>query len=50
MTNLGLGKAMKVAELSYEGLEIITSKEVVVCAVRMTRAARAAAAEAESAE
>ena len=29
-----------------EGLEIITSKEVVVCAVRMTRAARAAAAEA----
>lgn len=50
VTNLGLGKAMKVAELSYEGLEIITSKEVVVCAVRMTRAARAAAAEAESAE
>ena len=27
VTNLGLGKAMKVAELSYEGLEIITSKE-----------------------
>ena len=50
VTNLGLGKTMKVAELSYEGLEIITSKEVVVCAVRMTRAARAAAAEAESAE
>ncbi len=48
VTNLGLGKTMKVAELSYEGLEIITSKEVVVCAVRMTRAARAAAAEAEA--
>ena len=47
VTNLGLGKAMKVGELSYEGLEIITSKEVVVCAVRMTRAA---AAEAESSE
>ncbi len=43
VTNLGLGKSMKVAALSYEGLEIITSKEVVVCAVRMTRAARAAA-------
>ena len=43
VTNLALGKSMKVAELSYEGLEIITSKEVVVCAVRMTRAARAAA-------
>lgn len=48
VTNLGLGKTMKVAELSYEGLEIITSKEVVVCAVRMTRAARAAAAETEA--
>lgn len=47
VTNLGLGKSMKVAALSYEGLEIITSKEVVVCAVRMTRAARAAAANAE---
>jgi large subunit ribosomal protein L25 len=50
VTNLALGKSMKVAELSYEGLEIITSKEVVVCAVRMTRAARAAAAEAETTE
>ncbi len=48
VTNLGLGKAMKVEALSYEGLEIITSKEVVVCAVRMTRAARAAQAEAEA--
>lgn len=45
VTDLGLGKSMKVAALSYEGLEILTSKEVVVCAVRMTRAARAAAAE-----
>ena len=50
VTNLALGKTMKVGELSYEGLEIITSKEVVVCAVRMTRAARAAAAEAEASE
>jgi large subunit ribosomal protein L25 len=49
VTNLGLGKTMKVAALSYEGLEIITSKEVVVCAVRMTRAARAAAADADKA-
>lgn len=46
VTGLGLGKSMKVAALSYEGLEIATSKEVVVCAVRMTRAARAAASEA----
>lgn len=50
VTNLGLGKSMKVAALSYDGLEIVTSKEVVVCAVRMTRAARAAAAEADKAE
>lgn len=46
VTDLGLGKSMKVAALSYEGLEIITSKEVVVCAVRMTRAARAAQSDA----
>jgi large subunit ribosomal protein L25 len=45
VTELGLGKSMKVAALNYEGLEIVTSKEVVVCAVRMTRAARAAQAE-----
>ena len=50
VTGLGLGKSMKVAALNYEGLEIITSKEVVVCAVRMTRAARAAASETEAAE
>lgn len=43
VTSLGLGKSMKVSALSFEGLEIITSKEVVVCAVRMTRAARSAA-------
>ena len=50
VTNLGLGKTMKVAALSYEGLEIVTSKDVVVCAVRMTRAARAAAADTASEE
>jgi hypothetical protein len=36
---------MKVATLAYDNIEIMTSKEVVVCAVRMTRAARAAAAQ-----
>ncbi len=44
VTPLGLGKSMKVAALSYDNIELVTSKEVVVCAVRMTRAARAAAA------
>lgn len=44
VTNLGLGKTIKVGELDFEGLELITSKEVVVCQVKMTRGARAAAA------
>ena len=50
VTSLALGKAMKVEELQFEGLEIVTPKEVVVCAVRMTRAARAAADTAAEAE
>lgn len=44
VTNLELGKAIKCGELSFENLELITPKEVVVCAVRLTRAARGAAA------
>lgn len=47
VTNLGLGKTIKVGELSFEGLELVTSKDVVVCQVKMTRGARAAAASAE---
>ena len=47
VTNLGLGKTIKVSELSFEGLEIVTSKEVVVCQVKMTRNARSAAAASE---
>ena len=52
VTNLTLGKSLKVSALNFEGLEIVTSKEVVVCAVRMTRAARSAAetSEEESSE
>ncbi len=40
ITNLALGKSIKVEELHFDNLEIITPKEVVVCNVRMTRAAR----------
>ena len=43
VTSLGLGKTIKVGELHFEGLELVTSKEVVVCQVKMTRGARAAA-------
>lgn len=41
---LGLGKTIKVGELSYEGLEIQNAKDAVVCAVKLTRAARGAQA------
>lgn len=44
VTELGLGKSLKVGELHYDGLEIITPKEVVVCNVKVTRAAASAAA------
>lgn len=44
VTHLGLGKTIKVAELSFEGLEIVTSPSVVVCQVKMTRSAMSAMA------
>ena len=44
VTNLGLGKTIKVGELKYEGLELLNAKEAVVCAVKLTRAARGAQA------
>ena len=51
VTELRLGKSIKVGELSFEGLELVTPKEVVVCSIKATRnsiqAAQAAAAEAE---
>lgn len=47
VTNLGLGKTIKVGELSFDGLELVTSPSVVVCQVKMTRSAMSAAAKAE---
>lgn len=44
VTNLQLGKAIKVGELSFEGLEIATPSQVIVCSVKATRASRSAAA------
>ena len=44
VTNMGLGKTIKVGELNYEGLQILNAKEAVVCAVKLTRAARGAQA------
>ncbi|MBR4389497.1 MAG: 50S ribosomal protein L25/general stress protein Ctc [Prevotella sp.] len=37
VTNLRIGKSIKVGELSFEGLEIATPKEVIVCSIKMTR-------------
>ncbi len=42
VSHLGLGKTIKVGELNFEGLELVNSKDVVVCAVQLTRAARGA--------
>ncbi len=47
VTNLGLAKTIKVAELSFPGLELITSPSVVVCQVKMTRSAMSAASRKE---
>ena len=44
VTGLKLGKSIKVGELSFEGLEIATGKEVVVCSIKSTRNSRSAAA------
>ena len=46
VTELKLGKAIKVAELNFEGLQIATPAQVVVCSVKATRASRSAAAQA----
>ena len=47
VTSLGLGKTIKVGELNFEGLELVTSPSVVVCQVKMTRSAMSAAAKKE---
>ena len=44
VTALTIGKSIKAGELSFEGLEVVTPKDVIVCTVKMTRAAAAAAA------
>ena len=46
VTSLQLGKSIKIGDLSFEGLEIASPKDVVVCSVKMTRNAAAAGNEA----
>lgn len=50
VTNLGLGKTMQVGALSFDKLEIVTNKQNVVCAVKLTRVARGLAAAAAKAK
>ncbi|MCI7309616.1 MAG: 50S ribosomal protein L25/general stress protein Ctc [Prevotella sp.] len=44
VTAMTIGKSIKAGDLSFEGLEVVTPKDVVVCSIKMTRAAAAAAA------
>ena len=44
VTELQLGKSIKVGQLHFEGLELATPAEVIVCSVKATRATRSAAA------
>ena len=42
VTNLRLGKSLRVGDLSFEGLELVTPADVVVCSVKATRASKSA--------
>ena len=44
VTSLQLGKSIKVGDLHFEGLELATPADVIVCSVKATRASRSAAA------
>ena len=49
VTALQLGKSIKVGDLHFENLELVAPMEVIVCTVKMTRAAMGAAAAAAKA-
>jgi large subunit ribosomal protein L25 len=50
VTDLKIGKSIKVGQLNFEGLGIATSKDVVVCSIKMTRSATADTETEETAE
>lgn len=45
VTGLNIGKSIKVGDLHFDGLELATSKEVVVCSIKATRKSIASAAD-----
>ena len=44
ITELTIGKSIKVGDLAFENLELVNPKQALVCTIRSTRAAAAAAA------
>ena len=42
ITDLAIGKSIKVGDLYFEGLEIVTPKQALVCSVKATRNSRQA--------
>ena len=40
VTSLGLGKSIKVKELSFDNFEVVNAKEVVIAQVKVTRASK----------
>lgn len=48
VTSLGLGKSVFVGDLKYDHVAILTPATTAICAVKMTRAARGAAATADA--
>ena len=50
ITNLQLGKTIVAGDLSFEGVQMVSPKSTIVCAVKMTRAALGAAAAAAAAK
>ena len=50
ITELGIGKSIIVSDLEFEGLEIVTPKQALVCTVKATRNSKSAEEEEEAAE
>ena len=44
VTDLGLGKTMQVGSLKFDHIDLVSAKQAVVCAVKLTRVARGLAA------
>lgn len=50
VTKLKIGKSIKVGQLNFDGLTMATSKDVVVCSIKMTRSATASSDTSDEAE